>query len=343
MEKSELKKFWLDFKDKGEEVAYIKERSAHGMKWLNVQNNVFCFVGLIALILGIFGQLLNEEYKSQLSFLFAQLVWVVIVIFCKILQKYLDRFPERKRHKYNYYLCIFMVLKMNFLFCCLNEYFMKGNPLLLFRLVSIVQGNIGLSAILRQWKLQITITLPFFIFQLYQIIQHISTNPEDYLILVIFFASCLWCILFIYWEELNFRELFSIKRQLLREKEELFTFLQLIPFVTIQFNVDTKVAIQNKKGDEFIKALQLNNFDELASRVYIKGDRGINLHKFMAKKVSHFKRLSTLKKMNGGLRSISNDFIFSLSERKYSTDQRKRLERIELELIFIGSKQKRIE
>ena len=341
MQEFEMKRFSLEYKDWKTEKEFMKKRSEEALKCLNMQNFDMFLSTLGVLIISLIIRFMQpvEQYEFQylnpLLLILYELIWICLYILSKFIQEYLNRSEGENEHTLGYYWAIFIIILAELMVTYAFTIDINGNSQLILLLIYAIHSCIFIAKILKSWLLKLIIGLPFNSYLIHQIILHTRETPEDLVILELYLAIFIWGMIYTYREELNFRRLFAMQRQIIREKEELSVFIKLTPFVIIQYNLKSKIAIQNKKGEELIQALKLKDFGHLGSKIHIKGNRNLDLFRVIKNKIIQFKRLSQQNNSRiSELRRVSNDFVYLLEERKYSSRLRKIPKKIDFDINF---------
>ena len=338
-----MKTFWLkywsfEFKEPKEEEKYGIERAKNAAKQAMRQNFTFMCAVPFAIIFGafisIFGYFPKFQSYTQLEIVISQLFWIPLYLLSKILKKWSTHFTKPK---YKYYLYIGVTILFHIIALFAFDK-MEGPSKLVIEGIYLLHSNMYSSKILKCCLLQVIISLPFYTWHIYQIILYVQNYPADFILIEIAIILVIGGLIYSYREEVEFRKLFSMKRLLLSEKQELSKFLKMTPFAIFQYNLQTHLVLLNAKGKKLISALKLEDFEQMGSMIHLKEDKKQSLFNFIEEKISYFKRRannnSTHSRSKNEYIRISNDFSFTLSNRKYSTMLLKVPKTLELEINF---------
>ena len=330
----EKSKIWLTFKNKREEKEYAEERATICMNWLKTQNlhYVLYFLGAAFLDLYYRFQTSNPRLTGNIVIIIQLFGWCFLYAAVFGIEKLISKGTIPRL-----LLCCSVCLAGHIL-CFITLPLIKGTPYFVFTSLYIIHSYIYCMNISRIWFLQILISFPFYIYHIYGMWQRLNESPENTLVIELIVGNLLWILVRSYKDETSYRDIFALKQQIQREKEELQNFLQITPLIVIQYNLITKYSILNPKGVHLISDLDCPNFQHFASRMKLKEHQSINLQRFMEGKAAQFKRSLQQNNQNKAshpdLECASEDFIYKKSIKASTPNRLKTKKKKEFEVHF---------
>ena len=306
----------LRFQDEDKEREYEKARSLECLNWLIIQclhYSIF-FAGSLLMEWSLHLLLQFNDYQGKFLTKTQLVAWISMYLFINQIQKKFKSMDEHLANKLRNFTA-FLFCAIGNILCTVCILYMEGIGKVCFSVVYLINAFIFESFVLRQWKAMFPFTLIFFAIHLYTFYLKAVENPQEYIIIIVnLFGVFVWVIVRSYTEEKHFREVFSLKSELLKEKNEMHDFYLNI----VQYNVKTKESILNTKATKFMHYIECSNFHIFAENTKLKENQDLNLYDIITKKLRYFKRYSLRNPEATAFPHVSEDFQLNLVNSSFS-------------------------
>ena len=290
-----MEKYNVKLKNEVEEKEYKKERSCRILDWLIVENRIYLVIYIPAILSEIYFMLMEEGSEivgSMKMVVGCQFIfWVFLYILTKIANKL---FSNTKVGYWRNGFCISLSLVVHIIYLLIIPSLAHSNKTRLITFY-IIHSSIVHRNLLPNWILQILLSYPFYLFQLYSIYAQSEKFTQDILILELLLGYMFWGIIRAYKDDMSSRKRFPLNPQILKENNESNGFLQAAPIVLIHYDIRTKEFVLNPKAQQVIHNLNTMNFLQFAQQMKLKENPNLNLIHFIENKAADLQGMSNQK------------------------------------------------